>query len=92
MARRASREWVGASLRTSLRVYFGVCPLSLVEAGISRKDVIFHVADADLGWVQIVGCFQVMENGHTAVHHVECSCVAHEDGVVEGGVRLEEGG
>jgi hypothetical protein len=32
-----------------------------------------------------------MENCHAAVHHVEGFGVAHEDGVVEGGVRLEEG-
>ena len=63
----------------------------MVETSIGGKDVIFHVADADLCWIQVVGCFQVMENRHAAIHHVEGSCVAHEDGVMKSGVRLEEG-
>ncbi len=33
-----------------------------------------------------------MENRHTTIHHIEGSCVAHEDGEGEGGIGFQEGG
>jgi hypothetical protein len=62
----------------------------LVEAGVCGKNIIFHVADADLIWC--MGALKVVENGHTAVHHIEGSCVAHEDGEGKSGVGFQKGG